>query len=584
MGDLVFNGGKYGMWVGNQQFTVRNVTFNGVQTAIFGAWNWGWTFQTVTISNCQVGFDLATGNGSGAQTVGAEAIIDAVAINTPIFLRTSTASHGAVIDAGSLVLNNIKLTNVPTAVGVVGGAVVLAGSAGSMTIDSWAQGNVYHGNGAGTFTQGSIPAPAKPAALLDSAGRVYGRGHPQYIGYALSQIVSVKDHGAKGDGVSDDTAALQSVFDTFAGCKIIFVDAGTYIVTSTLRIPAGSQVVGEGWSVIAGKGPAFADMNNPQVVVQVGAPGSSGIMEITDIIFSTVGPAPGAIVVEWNVHESTQGSVGMWDSHIRLGGAAGTNLELAQCSATGGSPNCYAAFLALHLTAGSSAYLEGTWAWLADHEMEGDGYSQLTLYSGRGVLSESAGPVWMIGAAAEHHTLYQFNLVGAKNHYMGLLQTETVCAHGERMMSCSDLSSPAVLPADPRRSWTVHAQQRVPRSVLLWDHLRLGSQRDRLLEHPCLWRRILQLLQQLLANVSDAVQLPEPSRQHRLGVVRQHLQPVDRRVDVTAQRERRGRDQPRCELERICRYGHVVEPVECVYLQLTNLTLLSLSFLSLITA
>ncbi|CAK5279353.1 unnamed protein product [Mycena citricolor] len=425
MGDLVFNGGKYGMWVGNQQFTVRNVTFNGVQTAIFGAWNWGWTFQTVTISNCQVGFDLATGNGSGAQTVGAEAIIDAVAINTPIFLRTSTASHGAVIDAGSLVLNNIKLTNVPTAVGVVGGAVVLAGSAGSMTIDSWAQGNVYHGNGAGTFTQGSIPAPAKPAALLDSAGRVYGRGHPQYIGYALSQIVSVKDHGAKGDGVSDDTAALQSVFDTFAGCKIIFVDAGTYIVTSTLRIPAGSQVVGEGWSVIAGKGPAFADMNNPQVVVQVGAPGSSGIMEITDIIFSTVGPAPGAIVVEWNVHESTQGSVGMWDSHIRLGGAAGTNLELAQCSATGGSPNCYAAFLALHLTAGSSAYLEGTWAWLADHEMEGDGYSQLTLYSGRGVLSESAGPVWMIGAAAEHHTLYQFNLVGAKNHYMGLLQTET---------------------------------------------------------------------------------------------------------------------------------------------------------------
>ncbi|CAK5264005.1 unnamed protein product [Mycena citricolor] len=428
MGDLVFNGGKYGMWVGNQQFTVRNVTFNGAQTAVFGAWNWGWTFQTVTISNCQVGFDLSTGGGNTIQTVGAEAILDVVATNTPVFLRTSTPSQGTVIGAGSLALNNIKLTNVPTAVGVVGGAVVLAGSTGSMTIDSWGQGNVYHGtNGAGTFTQGSIAAPSKAAALLDSAGRIFGRGHPQYASYVVSQFVSVKDHGAKGDGATDDTAALQAVFNTYAGCKIIFFDAGTYIVTSTLRIPAGSQIVGEAWSVIAGKGSAFSDVNNPQVVVQVGAPGSSGIMEITDIIFTTVGPTPGAIVVEWNVHESTQGSTGMWDSHIRLGGAAGTELELAQCpsNGSGGISNCYAAFLALHLTTGSTAYLEGTWVWLADHDVDGDGFSQLSLYSGRGVLSESAGPVWMIGVAAEHHTLYQFNLVGAKDHYIGLIQTET---------------------------------------------------------------------------------------------------------------------------------------------------------------
>jgi hypothetical protein len=76
----------------------------------------------------------------------------------------------------------------------------------------------------------------------------------------------------------------------FAGCKIIFFDAGTYVVTSTLMIPAGSQIVGEAWSIIAGRGGAFQDFNNPNVVVQVGAPGSSGIVEITDMIFSTIGP------------------------------------------------------------------------------------------------------------------------------------------------------------------------------------------------------------------------------------------------------------------------------------------------------
>ncbi len=29
---------------------------------------------------------------------------------------------------------------------------------------------------------------------------------------------------------------------------------------------------------------------------------------------------------------------------------------------------------------------------------------------------------------AEHHTLYQYNFFNAANHYMGLIQTETVSA------------------------------------------------------------------------------------------------------------------------------------------------------------
>ncbi|KAJ7724091.1 exo-beta-1,3-glucanase [Mycena maculata] len=426
MGDLVFNGGKFGMWVGNQQFTVRNVTINNAQTAIFGVWNWGWTFQGVTINDCQVGFDLSTGGGTAVQTVGAEAIIDATVTNTPIFVRTATASNGEVIGAGSLVLNNIQLNNVPTAVGVVGGAVVLEG--GTTTIASWGQGHVYTGsNAAPTFAQGSIPAPTKPASLLDSTGKIFGRTHPQYAAYDVSQFVSVRSHGATGNGETDDTAALNAVFAAYAGCKIIFFDAGTYVVTSTLTIPAGTQIVGEAWSVIAGKGAAFQNINSPQPVVQVGAPGSSGLVEITDIVFSTIGPAGGAIVVEWNVAQTTQGGAGMWDSHIRLGGAAGTNLLATNCpsSGSGGTTNCLAAYAGLHLTATSTAYLEGTWVWLADHELDASGSAQISIYSGRGILSESAGPVWMIGTAAEHHVLYQYNLVNAQNHYLGLIQTET---------------------------------------------------------------------------------------------------------------------------------------------------------------
>ena len=103
----------------------------------------------------------------------------------------------------------------------------------------------------------------------------------------------------------------------FAGCKIIFFDAGTYFVTNTITIPAGSRVVGEAWSVLMGGGTAFQDINKPKPVVRVGTPGCSGVMEITDMLFVTQGPAPGAIVVEWNVNSPHQGGAGMWDSHIR---------------------------------------------------------------------------------------------------------------------------------------------------------------------------------------------------------------------------------------------------------------------------
>jgi hypothetical protein len=157
----------------------------------------------------QVGFDLATGGPTVAnQGYEAEAIIDAIVTDTPIFLRTSLASNGTL--AGSLVLNNIKLNNVPAAVAVADGAVVLAG--GTLTIDSWGQGNIYSGtNGQKVFTQGNIPAPTKASSLLDDAGHIVSKGHPQYESYAVSQFVSARDEGCAGDGHTDDTAAINTL-------------------------------------------------------------------------------------------------------------------------------------------------------------------------------------------------------------------------------------------------------------------------------------------------------------------------------------------------------------------------------------
>jgi hypothetical protein len=130
-------------------------------------------------------------------------------VDTPTFIQSTLPSNGTL--RGSLVLNNVKLENVPVAVGVDNGDVVLSG--GSKTIASWAQGNVYRGeNPKGEFIQGNLPYAHKASSLLDVSGRVVSRPQPTYETFTVDDFISVKDYGAKGDGVTDDTEALNKIF------------------------------------------------------------------------------------------------------------------------------------------------------------------------------------------------------------------------------------------------------------------------------------------------------------------------------------------------------------------------------------
>lgn len=50
LSDLTFTGGRFGAFLGNQQFSSRNLVFNGCKTALQIHWDWAWTMQGVSKS------------------------------------------------------------------------------------------------------------------------------------------------------------------------------------------------------------------------------------------------------------------------------------------------------------------------------------------------------------------------------------------------------------------------------------------------------------------------------------------------------------------------------------------------------
>lgn len=430
MSDLTFNGGATGASMGNQQYTMRNFVFKNCGTAIIMLWDWDWTFQGLTITDCTTGIDMSAG-GTTDQAVGSVIVIDSTFSNVDVGIITAYTASGTPDAAGSLILENINLDNVPVMV-QKDGSTVLAGTTGTTTVAGWGEGHSYTLTSGPTDFEGSITANSRPSALLGSGTDYYTASKPQYASLSASDFVSVRSSGAVGNGATDDTAALQSAIDTaVAGGKVVFIDHGLYLITSTLRIPAGAKIVGEAYPVIMASGSYFSNINTPQAAVQIGTTGEAGTVQLSDFIVSGQGATAGAVLIEYNLVSPAGTPSGLWDVHTRIGGFTGSQLQVSECLKTPGSSTvntaCIAAYMSMHVTSGSSGlYMENCWLWSADHDIDDANNTQITIYSGRGLFVEStAGTIWLVGTAVEHHSMYNYQFYGTKNVYASQLQTET---------------------------------------------------------------------------------------------------------------------------------------------------------------
>jgi glucan 1,3-beta-glucosidase len=288
-------------------------------------WDWLWSFKHLTFNNCPIGLDMRQ---NPNPSLGSALLSDTVFNNVTQAIITNfnctTASKPP--SAGTLIVDNVDFRGAQIAISYPNKTVILPG--GSI-VPFWMQGQTYsayygpqifpdHNNetcyipkSQQVCVQGSFPPPPKPTSLLNANGAIVDRAKPNYDNYPLSAFISTKDNGCAGDGVTDDTQCIQKIFASVTQQQIVYFDHGAYVITDTIQVPNYIKIMGEGWPMIMVKSsPIWSDMGDPKPAWRVGNPGDVGRVEIQDIIFETMGPTPGAIIMEWNLAEDAQASAG----------------------------------------------------------------------------------------------------------------------------------------------------------------------------------------------------------------------------------------------------------------------------------
>lgn len=167
---------------------------------------------------------------------------------------SSTVQNNTLSDIATALTYSLSKDGqtVPTANLPMGGFKFTGIGDGSLATDSVSLGQVADGlNGSGTsleFTQTGTGAVARTWKSK------------------VGEVISVKDFGAVGDGVTDDTTAIQSALDSIGTSGgIVVVPAGTYLISDSLQVRKNNTTFDIGNATI--KGPVAGTLTGELIAV-----------------------------------------------------------------------------------------------------------------------------------------------------------------------------------------------------------------------------------------------------------------------------------------------------------------------------
>lgn len=186
---------------------------------------------------------------------------------------------------------------------------MLTDATAKQSYKSWRQGPALEAGSPITGSSGELPTTSTRATALKTRPRPYCHGAAASA--KDCGIVSVVDYGAKGDGITDDSAALQKAVNAHRG---VFLPFGNYLIANTVTLTSTTVIFGEAYSMLlaGSSNPDFAKnvSEGEQPTPMLTMPEGSKV-SLVDLTLGSDGPVPGCLLLDWKNAGPEHG--GMWD-------------------------------------------------------------------------------------------------------------------------------------------------------------------------------------------------------------------------------------------------------------------------------
>lgn len=241
----------------------------------------------------------------------------------------------------------------------------------------------------------------------------------------VDQWVDVRTQGVVGDGIADDTAALQKAIDTH---RVVYLPTGHYLVRDTLRLRKDTVLIGLHPSVtqitLAEETPAYQGVGSAKALIESDKGGDA---IITGLGLFTGGVNPRATALLWRAGERSL------VEDVRIHGGHGTLLPDGKrvdfsdpkFRMDGQHPGIW-------VTDGGGGYFVGNWT---PNTMSDAGF----------YVSNTKTPGHVYELSAEHHNRHEIVLDNVENWEFLAPQTEQEVIDGLESMSLEVRNSKNIL-------------------------------------------------------------------------------------------------------------------------------------------
>ena len=430
--NLRFFGGRYGILAEKTspawQFTLLDSTFDGQRDAAIREHEAGLTLANTEIRNTPVGIEIDRGYGDWlwGHDVRFENVSKAGVI--------ISNENNAYTQVG---FERISARNVPVFAQFRDSGKQLAGKGRDYQVSEFSHGLKVNtlgepGQFDTNYRTAALPAKSSTTRLL--------RALPPTAEWA-----SARSFGAKGDGVTDDTAAIQKAIDSR---RVVYLPQGFYAVNDTIRLKPDSVLIGlhPGLTrlVLPNGSPLYQGTDTPKALLE-SARGGDAI--VTGIGLATGEVNPRAVALLWRAGEHS-----LVDD-IRIQWGYGSDTDPYQKGKRFDTSAWWdRQYPSIWVTDGGGGTFTGVWS--------PAGHAQAGFY-----VTNTKTPGRVYELSAEHHIRNEIVLDGVENWSFYAPQTEEEVRDGADSVSVDIRNSKNILLANYHAYRVTRSMKPAPTAV-----------------------------------------------------------------------------------------------------------------------